>query len=112
MPIVDLTTANRASIVNTISPNLSNTLAPVDSTPAGATAQRADVSALETLAEPDVQVSTLSSIGDVENASDVDMEKVAALRQAIDSGTYQVSSQDIFDGLAASVKETQGTDIQ
>ncbi|AEV60812.1 FlgM2 [Pseudomonas ogarae] len=62
--------------------------------------------------DDDVQVSSISTLADVDAASDVDMEKVAALRQAIDSGTLQISSESIYEGLVSSVRETLGSETQ
>lgn len=87
-----------------ISANLTNTLAPADSKAGGN--QRVEVQPLEATLDDGVQVSSSTASSQVATSSDVDMDKVAALRQSIDSGTYQVSADSIFDGLAASVRET------
>ncbi|MHC8383765.1 flagellar biosynthesis anti-sigma factor FlgM [Pseudomonas sp. LB3P14] len=93
-----------------ISANLTNTPPPTDSKVAGTSSQRTELQTLEATFDDDVQVSSISVIADVESASDVDMEKVAALRQAIDSGTLQISAESIYEGLVSSVRETLGSD--
>lgn len=108
----DPTTANEASNVKIISANPTNTLAPTDSKVAGTSSQRTELQTLDTTLNDEVQISSISDLTNVESASDVDMEKVAALRQAIDSGTLQISSESIYEGLAASVKETLGSETQ
>lgn len=108
----DPTTANEASNVKIISANLTNTLPPTDSKVAGTSSQRIELQTLETTFDDGAQVSSISAIADVENASDVDMEKVAALRQSIDSGTFQISSESIYEGLVSSVRETLGSDSE
>lgn len=95
-----------------ISANLTNTLPPTDSKVAGTRSQGAELQALEMTPDDDVQVSSISTLADVDAASDVDMEKVAALRQAIDSGTLQISSESIYEGLVSSVRETFGSETQ
>lgn len=87
-----------------ISAHLTSTLAPVDSKANGS--QRIETQPLETTVDDSVQLSSSTANSQVATSADVDMEKIAALRQAIDSGTYQVSADSIFDGLAASVRET------
>ncbi|MHC8290469.1 flagellar biosynthesis anti-sigma factor FlgM [Pseudomonas sp. XS1P51] len=106
----DPTTANEASNVKIISANLTNTLPPTDSKVAGTSSQRTELQTLEATFDDEAPVSSISAIADVESASDVDMEKVAALRQAIDSGTFQISSESIYEGLVSSVRETLGSD--
>lgn len=95
-----------------ISANLTNTLPPTDNNVAGTSPQRTEPQTLDATLDADVQVSSISSLADVAAASDVDMDKVAALRQAIDSGTLQISSESIYEGLAASVRETLGSETQ
>ena len=87
-----------------ISANLTNNLAPTDGKATGN--PRIETLPLEATVDDSVQVSSSTASSQVETSSDVDMDKVAALRQSIDSGTYQVSADSIFDGLAASVRET------
>lgn len=86
-----------------ISANLTNNLAPTDGKATGNPR-------IETLPWKPPSTTACKSPAaagsQVATSSDVDMDKVAALRQAIDSGTYQVSADSIFDGLAASVRET------
>lgn len=108
----DPTTANEASNVKIISANLTNPPAPTDSQVASAGSTRTERPTLETALDDDVQVSTVSALSDVQDASDVDLEKVAALRQAIDSGTLQISAQSIYEGLASSVEQMLGSDSQ
>lgn len=88
-----------------ISANLTNTLAPTDGK--AASNPRIEMQPLEATVDDGVQVFSSTASAEVATSADVDMEKVAALRQAIDSGTYQVSADSIFDGLAASVRETE-----
>lgn len=107
----DPTTANEASNVKIISANLTNTLPPTDSNVAGTSSQRTELQTLDAPLDDGVQVSSISAIADVQSASDVDMEKVAALRQAIESGTLQISSESIYEGLAASARETLDSDM-
>lgn len=107
----DPTTANEASNVKIISANLTNTLAPTDSKVPGTSSQRTELQTLDAPFDDGVQVSSISAIADVQSASDVDMEKVAALRQAIESGTLQISSESIYEGLAASARETLDSDM-
>ncbi len=107
----DPTTANEASNVKIISANLTNTLAPTDSKVPGTSSQRTELQTLDAPLDDGVQVSSISAIADVQSASDVDMEKVAALRQAIESGTLQISSESIYEGLAASARETLDSDM-
>ncbi|WP_420233077.1 flagellar biosynthesis anti-sigma factor FlgM [Pseudomonas sp. ABY48] len=94
-----------------ISANLTNTLPPTDSNVAGTSSQRTELQTLDAPLDDGVQVSSISAIADVQSASDVDMEKVAALRQAIESGTLQISSESIYEGLAASARETLDSDM-
>ncbi|NUT81667.1 flagellar biosynthesis anti-sigma factor FlgM [Pseudomonas sp. NA13] len=94
-----------------ISANLTNTLAPTDSKVPGTSSQRTELQTLDAPLDDGVQVSSISAIADVQSASDVDMEKVAALRQAIESGTLQISSESIYEGLAASARETLDSDM-
>jgi negative regulator of flagellin synthesis FlgM len=42
-------------------------------------------------------------VGQALSGSDVRMEKVAALQQAIEAGTYNVSSSDVADKLISSL---------
>ena len=105
LPIVTQPQPIEASNVKIISANLTNPPAPTDSKVAGA--QRIDLQPLDATLDDGVQVSSSTASADVSTSADVDMEKVAALRQSIDSGTYQVSADSIFDGLAASVRETE-----
>lgn len=106
----DPTTANEASNVKIISANLTNTPPPTDSTVAGTGTPRTELQTLDDAFNGDVQVSSISAIADAQSASDVDMEKVAALRQAIDSGTLQISAESIYEGLVSSVRETLGSE--
>lgn len=94
-----------ASNVKIISANLTNPPAPTDDKVAGT--QRIDMQPLDVSLDDGVQVSTSTASAEVSASTDVDMDKVAALRQSIDSGTYQISADSIFDGLAASVRETE-----
>jgi flagellar biosynthesis anti-sigma factor FlgM len=89
--------------VKIISANLTNTLASVDSKAAGN--QRIELLPLEATLDDSVQLSSSTASADVATSADVDMDKVAAVRQAIAGGAYQVSADSIFDGLASSVRE-------
>ncbi|MFJ4144160.1 flagellar biosynthesis anti-sigma factor FlgM [Pseudomonas sp. NPDC089734] len=91
-----------------ISANPINSLAPTDSKLAGTSSQRAELQTLET-SDADMDALNISSLADVSSESDVNMEKVAQLRQAIDSGTMQISSESIYDGLVSSVREMLGS---
>lgn len=91
-----------------ISANLTNPLPPTDSKVAGASSQRAELQTVE-VTDADLQALSISSLSDMQSESDVDMEKVAQLRQAIDSGTMQISSDSIYDGLVSSVREMLGS---
>lgn len=92
-----------------ISANLTNPVPPTDSKVAGTTAQRAELTTLATT-DADMDALSLTSMADIQSDSDVNMEKVAQLRQAIDSGTMQISSESIYDGLVSSVREMLGSD--
>lgn len=105
LPIVTQPQPIEASNVKIISANLTNPPSPTDNPVAGT--QRIDMQPLDVTLDDGVQVSSSTASADVSTSADVDMEKVAALRQSIDSGTYQVSADSIFDGLAASVRETE-----
>ncbi|MBX8520637.1 flagellar biosynthesis anti-sigma factor FlgM [Pseudomonas cichorii] len=87
-----------------ISANLTNPVPPTDSKLAGTTSQRAELQTLETT-DADMDALSITSMADIQSDSDVNMEKVAQLRQAIESGTMQISSESIYDGLVSSVRE-------
>lgn len=91
-----------------ISANSINPLPPVDSKAAGSSSQRAELAPVEVTSDEDMQVLAVSSLTTTDSASDVDLDKVAALREAIGNGTMQVSSEAIYDGLVSSVQEMLG----
>lgn len=56
-----------------------------------------------------VQLSQASSLADSDATAAVDLEKVAALRQAIAGGGFQVDAEAIYDGLVADAREMLGS---
>lgn len=90
--------------------NITNTpitppLPPADSDLAGTSASRAVPGELDMSQDDAVQLSQVSSLGDTDAAGAVDLEKVAALRQAIAGGSFQVDAEAIYDGLVADARE-------
>jgi flagellar biosynthesis anti-sigma factor FlgM len=94
--------------VKIISANSINPLPPVDSKAAGTSSQRAELQPVAVTSEEETQVLAISSMTDTDTASDVDLDKVAALREAIGNGTMQINSEAIYDGLVSSVREMLG----
>jgi flagellar biosynthesis anti-sigma factor FlgM len=96
--------------VKIISSQLSSLLPPSDSSLSGAASTRVAAQDLDISAEDAVQVSRLGTLADSADAADVDLEKVAALRQAIGDGSFQADTAAIYDGLVASAREMLGSD--
>jgi len=103
-------TANEASIVNIISSPLTNLLPSADASLAGSAAPRVAAQGLDTQAEDAVQISQISDLNPADPTADVDLEKVAAVRQSIADGSLQIDSQVIYDGLVADMKEMLGSE--
>lgn len=95
-----------------ISANPINPLPLTERNAAGSTAQRAELQTSDVATDEDMQAVEVSSAADTDSASDVDMDRVAQLRQAIDSGTLQISSESIYDGLVSSAREMLGSDVE
>lgn len=100
------TTANEARTVKITSAQPPSLTSP-DSSPAGTSPAQVSAQDLEMLQDDAVQLSQVSSLGDTGSAADVDLEKVAALSQAIAEGSYEVDSQAIYTSLVADVREMQ-----
>jgi flagellar biosynthesis anti-sigma factor FlgM len=99
------TTANEASIVKIISSPLTNLLPSTDANLAGAATARVASQEMDTLPEDAAELSQVSDLNPTDPAADVDLEKVAALRQSIADGSLQVDSQAIYDSLVADFRE-------
>jgi flagellar biosynthesis anti-sigma factor FlgM len=98
--------------VKIISANPINPLPLTERNAAGTTAQRVELQTTEVTSDEDMQAVEVSSVADTDSGSDVDMDRVAQLRQAIGSGTLQISSESIYDGLVSSAREMLGTDVE
>lgn len=104
------TTANEAPIVKIISSQLSSLLPPTDNSLAGGTPSRVAPEALETLAEDAIQLSGISDLNETDATADVDLDKVASLRQSIANGSFQVDSEAIYTSLVAEAREMLGSE--
>lgn len=90
--------------------NITNTpitspLPPADSELPGTGTARALPEDLDMSQDDAVQLSQVSNLGDTDASAAVDLEKVAALRQAIAGGNFQVDAEAIYDGLVADARE-------
>lgn len=103
-------TANEASIVNITSSSLTHLPPSADASLAGSAAPRVASQGLDTQAEDAVQISQISDLNPTDPAADVDLEKVAAVRQSIADGSLQVDAQAIYDSLIADMKEMLGSE--
>ena len=104
------TTANEASIVKIITSPPSSLLPPTDSSLAGTTPSRVTPQDLETLAEDAVQLTRISDLNESDPAADVDLDKVAVLRQSIADGSFQIDSEAIYTSLVAEAREMLGSE--
>ncbi|MDE1168384.1 MAG: flagellar biosynthesis anti-sigma factor FlgM [Pseudomonas sp.] len=89
-----------------ISTPLSNTLPNTDLT-ANARLQRSEASETEAAATTTSDLEEGLSFSPAA-ASDIDMDRVNEIRQALSEGTLQISSARISEGLASSVLELSG----
>lgn len=103
------TTANEASIVKIISAPPSSLLPQTDSSLAGTPPSRVAPQDLEMLPEDAVQISRISDLNESDPTADVDLEKVATLRQSIADGSFQVDSEAIYTSLVAEAREMLGS---
>lgn len=87
-----------------LSTPLSNTLPNADLT-STARAQRSEVNATDSTAVTTSDMEEGFYFADA-SATDIDMDRVAQVRQAIEDGTFQSSAVRISQGLAQSVMET------
>lgn len=76
-----------------------------DSSLAGAAPARVESQALDTLQDGAVQLSQVATLTESDQAATVDLEKVAALRQAISDGSFKVDPETIYTGLVADARE-------
>ncbi|MDZ3995116.1 flagellar biosynthesis anti-sigma factor FlgM [Pseudomonas sp. Teo4] len=83
---------------------------PTDSSLASASPSEVAPQDLEMLQEDAVQLSQVSSLSDTDGMADVDLEKVAALTQAIAEGSFEIDSHTIYTSLVADAKEMQGSE--
>ncbi|WDY57874.1 flagellar biosynthesis anti-sigma factor FlgM [Pseudomonas sp. PSKL.D1] len=91
-----------------ISPQLTSIVSQADSDLAGNAPQRVAQQALDSLAEETVQISGISDLTDTDTAADVDLEKVAALRQSVADGSLKTDAQAIYTSLVADIREMAG----
>lgn len=104
------TTANEASIVKITSSPLTSLPPPTDSTLTGTSASRVTPQALDTVAEETVQISHIGDLAGTDATADVDLEKVAAVRQSIADGSLQTDAQAIYTSLVADIQEMAGSE--
>ena len=104
------TTANEASIVNITSSPLTSLPPPTDSSLTGTSAPRVAPLELDGLAEEAVQISNISDLAGTDATADVDLEKVAALRQSIADGSLQTDAEAIYTSLVADIREMTGSE--
>ncbi|NIF26470.1 hypothetical protein F3J44_08715 [Pantoea sp. Tr-811] len=103
-------TAIEASIVKIISSPPSSLLPPTDSSLAGTNPSRVGAQDLDALAEETVQISRIGDLQGSDATADVDLEKVAALRQSIADGSLQTDAQAIYTSLVADIREMAGSE--
>ncbi|PVZ40318.1 flagellar biosynthesis anti-sigma factor FlgM [Pseudomonas sp. CC120222-01a] len=89
---------------------LSSLLPPTDSSLTGTSASRAVPQELDSLAEETVQISNIGDLAGTDATADVDLEKVAALRQSIADGSLQTDAEAIYTSLVADVREMAGSE--
>lgn len=76
-----------------------------DSSLAGATQARVEPQDLDALQDDAVQLSEVATLTESDDTATVDLEKVAALRQAITAGTFKIDAETIYTGLVADARE-------
>nr|WP_255432029.1 MULTISPECIES: flagellar biosynthesis anti-sigma factor FlgM [unclassified Pantoea] len=62
------------------------------------------------MAEETVQISRIGDLQGSDATADVDLEKVAALRQSIADGSLQTDAQAIYTSLVADIREMAGSE--
>jgi flagellar biosynthesis anti-sigma factor FlgM len=87
---------------------LTSLLPPTDSSLTGASTSRAVPQELDSLADETVQISQIGDLASTDATADVDLEKVAALRQSIADGSLQTDAEAIYTSLVADVREMAG----
>lgn len=110
MPIVVATTANEAPIVKIISSPPSSLPPSTDGNLAGAAQAPVESQGLDMLQDDAIQLSQVASLEAADDSTGVDLEKVAALRQAITDGSFQVDAQAVYTGLVADAWEMIDTE--
>ncbi|MFJ4344771.1 flagellar biosynthesis anti-sigma factor FlgM [Pseudomonas sp. NPDC089401] len=96
--------------MNITSSPLSSLLPPTDSSLAGTTPSRVAPQDLDGLAEETVQISRLGDLEGSDATADVDLEKVAALRQSIADGSLHTDAEAIYTSLVADIREMAGSE--
>lgn len=64
---------------------------------------------MDLLQDDAIELSDVASLARPDDAADVDLEKVAALRQAIGNGSFQIDSDSIYTSLLADAREMLGS---
>jgi|GEM_PF-2397026 len=109
MPIVGSSQPTKPPIVKITQTPITPPLPLTDSDLSGTGAARAVPQDLDMAQDDAVQLSRVSSLADSDGVAAVDLEKVAALRQAIAGGSFQVDAEAIYDGLVADAREMLGS---
>lgn len=104
-----VTTANEASIVKITSPAPSTLPPSTDGSLAGAATASLASAELDMLQDDAIELSDVASLTRPDDAADVDLEKVAALRQAIGNGSFQIDPESIYTSLMADAREMLGS---
>lgn len=76
-----------------------------DGSLAGAAPARVESQDLDSLQDGAVQLSQVATLTESDEATTVDLEKVASLRQAISDGRFKVDPEAIYTGLVADARE-------
>jgi len=96
--------------VNITSSPLTSLPTPSDSSLTGTSAPRVAPLELDGLTEEAVQISNISDLAGTDATADVDLEKVAALRQSIADGSLQTDAEAIYTSLVADIREMTGSE--